>query len=229
MENQYLRSNPIPNRGSFPYWEQFELAWPPSKLYRVHYEAAGTEYSDDNGFVSPSKHHPQQLSDDDFWRAGRLHFNWNTDNTLWDDNWRILISTFSNKVHAVNWARRYETSHPGQKVKITTMDTSPLKKVDTPVFNAQSMINEMELPLKRGLRPKNFADEFLVLHHIPADSIVRQETLPTDNESGDPLWGLRKDTPDPDENEFYAMVPPGHPMYMKPIPRSELPSVRGGS
>ena len=138
----------------------------------------------------------------------------------------MLISTYCNKASAVEWARKYEIWHPDEEITITTIDTSLLKKYETPVFNAQSMIYEMQLPLKRGFQREDFVNEFLVLHHIRADCIVRQETFLAEEEFGDPFCGLRSDTPDPEANDFYAMVPSGHPLYMKPIHRDELPSVR---
>lgn len=132
LADEYPIAEPSPNLGNLRWWETAELAFPPSKLYRVHYEASGTKFREESDLESHSRAHPHELSDDDFWRAVRLHVNWNTDGTRFRDIWRMLISTYSNKQHAVDWAREYNATHPETEIWIITMDTSPWRKFAGP-------------------------------------------------------------------------------------------------
>ncbi|KAI9745075.1 MAG: hypothetical protein M1818_001353 [Claussenomyces sp. TS43310] len=126
----------------------------PSKLYRIHYAGSQTG-CDDGGFWAVELRYCTSVS-----RALETiesHVNW------WSNEPSPWISTFSNRAAAENWALTWKRNNNGQDCDVVEIDGSRL--LDCLIVRVRDVLHPMERPYS--------SMEYLVLHHVPQDAIVR--------------------------------------------------------
>lgn len=143
----------------------------PARLYRVQYDKAMTTYDSETGLeaqdTSTSYIFKSKLS---FGEALKKHLNW-------DRHYKsVFISLFSEKSDAEEWLLNMHRLSGCHNCMILEIDTA---KVNADILNAQDIVEELGLELSRNAAESNntLFNEWIAMHRIPADAILRTFTI----------------------------------------------------
>ncbi|KAG8814488.1 hypothetical protein FRC19_001708 [Serendipita sp. 401] len=137
----------------------------PITLYRVHYPGSQTTFSEHFGFQSASNFTPYRTNG--LRNAVTYHIDWQCNTPS------PFISTFSNREHALNWARIWRGNHNLQDCQIVELRI--LANDGVAVFRLADLVNA--LGITTTLEPSQYRSEYLCFHNIPARAVVRTDSV----------------------------------------------------
>ncbi|KAG8852731.1 hypothetical protein FRB91_006065 [Serendipita sp. 411] len=137
----------------------------PITLYRIHYPGSQTTFSRQLGLESASDFTPYRVKG--LRNAVKYHIDWQCDIPS------PFISTFSNRGHALNWARTWRANNGDQPCKIVELVIEANDGVA--VFRLADLVDG--LGITTTLEPSQYRSEYLCLHNIPPEAIVRTERV----------------------------------------------------
>ncbi|RVD83907.1 uncharacterized protein DFL_005679 [Arthrobotrys flagrans] len=141
----------------------------PGTLYRIHYSASVTPYSDEEGFLSNDQDPSGSIRLKEF----HDHLNWNSRTPS------RFISTFSDRPHAFAWAKNWQRKHPYGWYFIMTIKP---RKTDE-IYHMETVIDHSGVMIPSDCRFQTTQpDEYLFFRQIPRDRIVELFN-PENNES----------------------------------------------
>ncbi|KIM26859.1 hypothetical protein M408DRAFT_178249 [Serendipita vermifera MAFF 305830] len=133
----------------------------PLTLYRVTHSEASTTYSPRRGFHAANKRRPETLGE--FCTTVEKHLRWRCKDAS------PFISTFKDRTHAYNWARRWSRNHNRNPCYVVEIEVMPGD--DVTVYRVTELVEELEVD-PGPLQPEQYASEYLFLHHIPPEAII---------------------------------------------------------
>ncbi|KAG9046749.1 hypothetical protein FS842_000802 [Serendipita sp. 407] len=137
----------------------------PITLYRVHYPGSQTTFSEHFGFQSASNFTPYRFAG--FRNAVTYHMDWQCDVPS------PFISTFRNRLHAIQWAATWRENNDHQPCEIVELRIAASDGVA--VFRLATLVEGLSVPTR--LDPSQYRSEYLCFHTIPAEAVVRREPL----------------------------------------------------
>lgn len=139
----------------------------PLTLYRFEYPGVQTTYvSRLEGFKSASNFTPRRLKG--LKNAVEFHMDWSCRTAS------PFISTLSNRRHAHAWARKWSENHNYEQGFVVTIKIEMHHRVT--VFRVADLVNRLGITIV-GLNPEQYESEYLCFHHIPPESIVKEQSV----------------------------------------------------
>ncbi|KAF3925705.1 hypothetical protein AA313_de0203662 [Arthrobotrys entomopaga] len=136
----------------------------PRRLYRVHYTSAQTTYDVINGFQAGYQTPQPPPGRAEFFDLVDSHLNW-TQTTFRSR----YISTFSDRTHAENWARRHRQNNPTMTIELMTIEPTGTEWV--------ASVGHIMIEQGDWNRANNLADEYLFYRQIPFELITATDTF----------------------------------------------------
>ncbi|KAG8830195.1 hypothetical protein FRC18_008541 [Serendipita sp. 400] len=137
----------------------------PLILYRIHYPESQTRYSQRRGFTAASNFTPYAING--FRNAVTNHLDWGCKVRS------PFISTFRNREHAENWARRRLIKNDSDsceimKIKVDLDD-------DVMVFRLAYLVDR--LAITTALDRSKIWSEYIFFHRIPSEVILEVDSI----------------------------------------------------
>ncbi|KAG8822504.1 hypothetical protein FRC18_011017 [Serendipita sp. 400] len=137
----------------------------PLILYRVHYPGSQTRYSQRRGFTAASRFTPYAING--FRNAVTNHLDWGCKVRS------PFISTFRNREHAENWARRWAFNNDPESCEIVKMRID--SDDDVMVFRLAYLVDR--LGISTSLDRSQIRSEYIFFRRIPSEVILEVDSI----------------------------------------------------
>jgi hypothetical protein len=137
----------------------------PLTVYRVDYPGAQTTYSQQWGFLAAGNFTPHHVTG--LRRSVEYHLNWQCRTPS------PYISVFSNRQHALNWARVWSENNGYGTCDIVEIRIK--REHGVMVFCVADLVTRFRVPTT--LMPAQYHSEYLCFRCIPSEAIVRRDPV----------------------------------------------------
>jgi hypothetical protein len=130
----------------------------------------------DEGLTAHSHTHPRVWSDGEFRKAIQLQVT--EDDNLANRRLHITFTAFSNRDSALKWTQNWQKRDKQSAITIAHIDPDKLGNPNSRgIYHAADMIKELRMPLKQGQQISQIYHEYIILHRVPAEAIMKIEDL----------------------------------------------------
>ncbi|EWC44759.1 hypothetical protein DRE_06537 [Drechslerella stenobrocha 248] len=147
----------------------------PPYLYRVNLHGVShTAWDELTGFQCSADGYVDIYDNNNLFNALKNHLNWNSGSPS------HLISTFSDKLHAENWAWKQICNGRAETAQLMTID--PHRIVNRfgrpiPILDVLSFVQKRPKILPDFIDETSVEGEYVVFYKIPRDAVIRVQNV----------------------------------------------------